>query len=177
MVLAYSVTNINDVDQYYFVVYFFNNSTWSSPVRIAHIPGSPEGLQYNDTITSYDDTLAESALAIASANTRFVFAWAYNQTILYRTWSPSAGGSKIYFVPTIFIFYKKGLDKIYITPPVQPISFMKLVQSGSTVVMLIYGSSSSKTQPSSYTFYEMLPSSDQFGLPATLLVPSPSFFI
>ena len=101
MVLGYAVS-ASGVDQYYFTFYSFNsfsNVSWSLSYRLAQLPSSPEGIEnVNGTIESYDDTISESLLTIAYVGTRYVLAWEYNGTVLYRTWSRSSNDSQIYSV-------------------------------------------------------------------------------
>lgn len=102
IVLGYGVTSTVGSNQYKFMVFSSDNSSWSLPYHIAHL-GGPEGIiDESGNFTAYNDSITESALAITSANARFVFVWGYNQTILYRTWSAASGASQIYSVSCFY---------------------------------------------------------------------------
>lgn len=100
VVVAFSI-NSNGVDQFYFSYYSFNSGqNWSPLYRVANLTSGPSGIVENGTTVSYDDTLSESALTVAYVGSKFVFAWEYNQTIVYRTWS-TASASQTYSVSFI----------------------------------------------------------------------------
>jgi hypothetical protein len=99
-VLAYSI-NTNGVDRIYFNYYSFNgNQTWLANIRLS---ASPYGISENGTTVDYDDSVDESMVTVTFVGTNFVFAWQYNKTILYRTWSSTAGAAQIYVV-SVYIY-------------------------------------------------------------------------
>lgn len=99
------ISNLNS-SHLYFKAFYSDNSSWSLPYRIAHLPGGAEGIiDENGNFTAYNDSIDESALAIGSANARFIFVWSYNQKILYRTWSAAGGASQIYSVSNMIFYF------------------------------------------------------------------------
>lgn len=55
-------------------------------------------------------------------------------------------------------------------PPTLPLGFMELVDTGSTLSLLVYSGASFEDSPSYYTIYEMLSSDVKFGNPSVLRV-------